>query len=108
MAQSSFQVQTYTYYNWSSRSTSKTNLILGGSSEQTCSVRFREDLNAVLPVATQSGSYYSFFCHYNQLQHLINMLRNENPIYIYFNNDHGFNNSRISTASEPVGEEELN
>ncbi|AXT49762.1 hypothetical protein D1818_02610 [Aquimarina sp. BL5] len=108
MAQSSFQVQTYSYYNWSSRNTGKTNLILRGSGGQTCSVRFIEDPNAVLPDATQSGSYYSFYYHHNQLQHLIDMLRNESPIYVYFNNDNGFNNSRISTASEPVGEGELN
>ncbi|WP_298540185.1 hypothetical protein [uncultured Aquimarina sp.] len=108
MAQSSFQVQTYSYYNWSSRNTGKTNLILRGSGGQTCSVRFIEDSNAVLPDATQFGSYYSFYYHHNQLQHLIDMLRNENPIYVYFNNDNGFNNSRISTANEPVGEGELN
>ncbi len=108
MAQSSFQVQTYSYYNWSSRSNGKTNLILRGAEGQTCSVWFREDPEAVLPAATQSGSYYSFYYHHHQLQHLIDMLRNESPIYVYFNNDNGFNNSRISTASEPVGEGELN
>ncbi|PKV51262.1 hypothetical protein ATE84_3336 [Aquimarina sp. MAR_2010_214] len=107
MAQSSFQVKTYSYYNWSSRSLGKTNLILNGVGGETCSVWFREDPNAVLPAATVSGSYYSFYYHHDQLQHLIDMLRNESPIYVYFNNDNGFNNSRISTANEPVGEGEM-
>jgi hypothetical protein len=34
------------------------------------------------------------------------MLRNEKPIFVFFNNDSGFNNSRISTTDEPVGEGE--
>ncbi|MBQ0734536.1 hypothetical protein [Aquimarina celericrescens] len=107
MAQSSFQVATYTYYNWSSRGNGKTNLILRGTAGETCSVWFREDPNEVLPEATQSGSYYAFYYHHYQLQHLIDMLRNESPIFVYFNNDNGFNNSRISTADEPIGEGEL-
>jgi len=34
------------------------------------------------------------------------MLRNEKPIFVFFNNDSGFNNSRIATTNEPVGEGE--
>ncbi len=107
MATASFQVQTYRYYNWSSRKTGKTNLILNGAGGETCSVWFREDPDADLPPATKSGSYYAFYYHHHQLQHLIDMLRNESPIYVYFNDNNGFNNSRISTASEPIGEGEL-
>ncbi|ELR71606.1 hypothetical protein C900_02521 [Fulvivirga imtechensis AK7] len=106
MAQASFQVQTYQYYNWSSRSIGKTNLILKGASGERCSVWFYEDPDEELPHATKSGNNYSFYYHHYQLEHLIDMLRNEKPIYVYFNDDNGWNNSRISTTDEPVGEGE--
>jgi hypothetical protein len=43
----------------------------------------------------------------NQLPHLIDMLRNEKPIFVFFNNDGGLGNSRISTTDEPAGEGEM-
>lgn len=106
MATSSFEVKTYSYYNWSSRNTGKTNLILKGAAGEICSVWFYEDPDQELPEARKDGNYHAFYYHHHQLQHLIDMLRNEKPIYVYFNNDNGFNNSRISTADEPVGEGE--
>lgn len=107
MAKASFQVSTYQYYNWSSRKTGKTNLILKGAAGETCSVWFVEDLTASLPAAKQvAQNYYAFYYHHNQLEHLIDMLRNEKPIFVFFDTDSGFNNSRISTMDEPVGEGE--
>jgi hypothetical protein len=106
MATASFQVSTYQYYNWSSRKTGKTNLILKGAG-QTCSVWFVEDPAANLqPAALVAPNYYAFYYHHSQLPHLIDMLRNEKPITVFFNDDNGFNNSRISTSDEPVGEGE--
>lgn len=106
MATSSFEVETYSYYNWSSRKTGKTNLILKGAAGEVCSVWFNEDPDSDLPAARKEGNYYAFYYHHHQLQHLIDMLRNEKPVFVYFNNNSGFNNSRISTADEPVGEGE--
>lgn len=107
MATATFEVVTYQYYDWSSRQTGKTNLILRGAGGQTCSVWFVEDGSAaLLPAQEVAANYYSFYYHHSQLQHLIDMLRYEKPIYVYFNNDSGFNNSRISTTNEPVGEGE--
>jgi len=107
MAQASFQVDTYQYYDWSSRSSGKTNLNLKGSGGETCSVWFVEDVTADLPVAHEvAPDYYAFYYHHYQLDHLIDMLRNEGPIFVFFNNDSGFNNSRISTTDEPIGEGE--
>jgi hypothetical protein len=107
MASASFQVVTYQYYSWSSRRTGKTNLILKGAGGETCSVWFVEDDSADLPEAHEvAPNYYAFHYHHRQLQHLIDMLRNEKPIFVFFNNDDGFNNSRISTTHEPVGEGE--
>jgi len=107
MSHTFFEVTTYQYYNWSSRSTGKTNLILKGAGGETCSVWFEEDDTASLPEANEAApNYYAFYYHHRQLPHLIDMLRNEKPIYVFFNNDNGFNNSRISTTDEPVGEGE--
>lgn len=107
MATATFQVATYQYYDWSSRSTGKTNLVLKGVGGETCSVWFVEDDGAALPAAHEVvPNYYAFYYHHRQLDHLIDMLRNEKPIYVFFNNDMGFNNSRIATTHEPIGEGE--
>ncbi len=107
MATASFAVNTYQYYNWSSRSTGKTNLILKGTSGETCSVWFLEAESAALPEAREvATNYYAFYYHHSQLEHLIDMLRYEKPVWVFFNNDNNFNNSRISTTDEPVGEGE--
>ena len=106
MATAMFQVATYQYYDWSSRRTGKTNLILKGAG-QTCSVWFVEDATADLPLARVAApNYYLFYYHHHQLGHLIDMLRNESPVTVFFNDDSGFSNSRISTTDEPVGEGE--
>lgn len=103
MGREQFKVVSYKYYNWSSRQTGKTNLILTGEGGETCSVWFREDEDEALPEAEEISSCdYAFYYHHSQLDHPIDMLRNEKPIYVFFN----FNNSRISTADEPVGEGE--
>ena len=108
MASATFQVATYEYYDWSSRKTGKSNLILRGAAGQTCSVWFVEDPAADLKAAYQvAPNYYAFYYHHSQLQHLIDMLRNEKPIYVFFNDDGGLPNSRISTTDEPVGEGEI-
>ena len=107
MADVSFQVDTYQYYNWSSRNSGKTNLILKSAGGETCSVWFVEDDAASLPEAHEvTPNYYAYYYHHRQLPHLIDMLRNEKPIFVYFNNQNGFNNSRISTTDEPIGEGE--
>jgi hypothetical protein len=106
MAQETFEVTSYTYYNWSSRNSGKTNLMLYGATK-TCAVWFVEDPDANLPEAKQNGAnFYSLYYHHWQLPHLLDMVRNEKPVFVYYNDNNGANNSRISTASEPVGEGE--
>jgi hypothetical protein len=62
------------------------------------------DLKAAYQVAPND---YAFYYHHSQLQHLIDMLRNEKPIFVFFNDEGGLPNSRISTTDEPVGEGEI-
>jgi hypothetical protein len=107
MAQATFQIATYNYYFWSSRERGKTNLNLLGTGGETCAVWFVEDPNEALPDAVeQAPNYYSFYYHLHQLPSLVDLLRNESPVYVFFNNDSGFPNSRISSTDEPVGEGE--
>lgn len=83
MASALFQGNTYEYYDWSSRRTGKTNLNLKGAGEETCAVWFVEADSADLPEAEEVGpNYYSFYYHHKQLQHFIDMLRNEKPIFV--------------------------
>ena len=105
MPKANVQVSTYEYYHWTSRSSGKTNLILRGGGGEFCVVWFVEDPNAALPPATQSGKNFSLYYHHSQLPHIIDMLRNEKPISVFFDNDAGAN-SRISTGPEPIGEGE--
>ena len=108
MATATFEVATFEYYDWSSRKTGKTNLILKGVGGEVCSVWFVEDPTADLPAASQvAPNYYAFYYHHSQVEHVIDMLRNEKPIFVFFNNDNDFPNSRISTTDEPVGEGQL-
>ena len=101
MASTSFQVLTYHYYDWSSRGTDKTNLILKGAGGETCSVWFEANGSAELPAAREvSPNKYNFYYHQNQLQHFLEMLRIEKPIFVFFDDDGG-HNSRISTVHAP-------
>ena len=107
MAQAQFDVVSYNYYAWSSRARGKVNLNLQGAGGETCAVWFVENPDDALPAATMvAPNYYSFYYHLHQLPQLIDMLRNESPVTVMFNDDNGWPNSRISTANEPVGEGE--
>ncbi len=101
MPSTSFQVSTYHYYDWSSRRTGKTNLILKGAGGETCSLWFVEDDSTELPIASEvSPNKYNFYYHQHQLQHFLEMLRIEKPIFVFFDDDGG-RNSRISTVLAP-------
>ena len=106
MSSMPFQVSTYHYYDWSSRRAGKTNLILKGAGGKTCSVWFVEDDSAELPEAREvSPNKYNFYYHRSQLQHFLEMLRIEKPVFVFFD-DNGGNNSRISTVLAPENDGE--
>ena len=55
-----------------------------------------------LPNDTPYG-YFIFSHHIDEYPNYIDLLRNEKPVYIFFNGtDHGY----LSTSREPIGEEE--
>ncbi|KJR99206.1 MAG: hypothetical protein VR65_17535 [Desulfobulbaceae bacterium BRH_c16a] len=58
-----------------------------------------------LLAASKSGNKYYVYYRYSDLTNIIDMLRNEKPIFLHYVPE-GANNTRISTTSEPVGEGE--
>lgn len=60
---------------------------------------------AALPKAEKKFNLYNLYYHQKDLPAVVDMLRNEKPVYIIFIED-DFKNCRISTMQEPVGEGE--
>ena len=53
-----------------------------------------------------SGSpYYILYYRYSQMSDLVDLLRNEKPIYLFFRDEDKL--GYLTTSAEPVGEEEL-
>jgi hypothetical protein len=101
----SFQVVNYEYYDWSSRENGRSNMILFGAAGELCGVFFEVDEMATLPQPVNNGpNIYQFFYYQSQLDHLIDMVRNETPVFVIFDDEGGLQNSRISTSENPAGE----
>jgi hypothetical protein len=64
-------------------------------------IRFRE-AGADLPNDSQSGSRIVMYLPVAQFNAVVDVLRNEKPIYLVFTDNHAF----LSTSTEPVGEGE--
>ena len=58
---------------------------------------------AVLPKSKKQSGLFYFYYFENQLGSIIDMLRNEKPVYLIFVDDEG-NNCRLSTSIESVCE----
>jgi len=56
-----------------------------------------------LPAPTESGGFITLRYNLCQLESVIDLLRNEKPIYLYF---YSAGNAGLKTGREPVGEEE--
>ena len=105
MALHTFKIESYEYYHWSSRSQYKSNIVLFGEGEETVAIWFESDPEAELaPARILTPNNYAFYYYQEQMSDIIDMLRNEKPIWVHFNDNGGLNNSRIATSKEPVGE----
>jgi hypothetical protein len=104
------QIQSYEYYVFSSRdsSNSPSTVILLYDQNNTLvgSLWFVKE-PGTLPTAQQSGSLYLLAYSYADLPVIIDMLRNETPVYLIVDPTGDVVNWRISTLEEPVGEGEL-
>lgn len=69
-------------------------------------LRFREDdLPANKVTDHGEEKIYDVYYHSKRYMHVIDLLRNEGPLYFYYNLETG--HSYITTEDEPVGEGEL-
>jgi hypothetical protein len=104
------QIQNYEYYVFSSRDSSNSPstviLLFDQSNTLVGSLWFVKE-PGTLPTAQQSGNLYLLAYSYADLPVIVDMLRNETPVYLIVDPTGDVVNWRISTLEEPVGEGEL-
>ncbi len=100
-----FEITNYQYYQFSTReSSTKAVATCSAADGKRVYLYFNDGPNA-LSEASKSGNNYFLYYRYADMANIIDMLRNEKPIYLIFVPE-GTNNTRISTMNEPVGEGE--
>jgi hypothetical protein len=105
MPTETIELTSYQYYQFSSRDDLyKAIAICAGADGKTVNLYFHGGTQA-LSAASKSGNSYSLYYRYSDMSHIVDMLRNEKPIYLIYLPE-GTNNTRISTSSEPIGEGE--
>jgi len=110
MATTVIQIQNYQYYVFSSRDSSSSPstvvLLYDPSNTLVGSLWFVKEPGA-LPTASQAGNVYLLAYSYADLPVIVDMLRNETPVYLIVDPAGSVINWRLSTFEEPVGEGEL-
>jgi hypothetical protein len=99
------ELSSYLYHHFSSRDSGKAAVIASGAGK-TVYIQFLGETETLTPAQKVNDNTYILRYRYTDLPVIIDMLRNEKPIYVIYEPT-GTNNSRISTTTEPVGEGEL-
>ena len=110
MAITSIRIENYQYYAFSSRDSSSppsTVILLYDPSNTWVGALWFVKESGALPTASESGGRYLLSYSYADLPVIIDMLRNETPVYLIVDPAGSALNWRISTFEEPVGEGEL-
>jgi hypothetical protein len=99
------EIKRYQYYTFSSRDSSIANtvILLFGSGGYVGGAYFSTSDEPLKPAEQFPSGIYGLYYHYRDLPVIVDMLRNEKPVYLIYN---GPDNTRISTTAEPVGEGE--
>ncbi len=101
------EIKSYSYLNYASRNginDTKATIMVNAEAEFLGYLNFVTDGGQLPKSVKQNGLYYLYF-HFKDIPVILDMLRNEKPIYLIFADDNK-NNCRISTSVEPVGEGE--
>ena len=77
-------------------------LRLNGDAGALAYVYFMAEGNTIPNDTQTSSGFIKMYMHESALPAVIDMLRNESPVYIY----HVGGNTRLYTGNEPIGEEE--
>lgn len=106
-----FNIDKYSVRIWSSRKTNNLNpgtalagiYLYEGNKYRGYAYFFADDTQLAAPVYHSNTG--QIFVHFNlsQFDGILDMIRNEDPIYLYYYNP---SNAGISTSAEPVGEAE--
>jgi len=102
------EIKSYSYLNYASRSgtnDTKAVVVINGETGFLGYVNFLTDGCALPKSVKQSGLYFLYY-HFSDMPVIVDMLRNEKPIYLIFQ-DGSNNTCRISTSVELVGEGEV-
>jgi hypothetical protein len=109
MAVTSIQIRNYEYYVFSSRGSSDPAraviLLYEANNTRIASLFFAEDDQVMIPAGYAQGRYLLAYT-YADLPVIIDMLRNETPVFLIVDPTGAVDNWRISTSEEPVGEGE--
>ena len=99
------EIKQYQYYTFSSRDSSIANtvILLYGDIGYLGGAFFGNSDEPLKPAEQFPSGVYGLYYHNRDLPVIIDMLRNEKPVYLIYN---GPDNTRISTTAEPVGEGE--
>lgn len=99
------EITHYKYYTFSSRDSSISNTVVlfYGAGGYLGGAFFSNSDEPLKPAEKFPSGVYGLYYRYSDLPGIIDMLRNEKPVYVVYN---GANNTRFSTTSEPVGEGE--
>lgn len=101
------EIRKYSYMVYSSRCGAedvKAVIMINGDTEFLGYLNFMTDGCQLPKTVKNSGLFFAYY-HYRDMPAIIDMLRNEKPIYFIFMDDN-FNNCRIGTMLEPAGEGE--
>jgi hypothetical protein len=102
-----FEIKRYTYYLFSSRNASSSTgvVLFYGATKYLGGAFFSDDPNRPLdPAVKYPSGVYGLYYRMSDMPVVIDMLRNEQPIYLIYD---GEQNTRLSTTEEPVGEGEV-
>jgi hypothetical protein len=100
------EIKNYQYHIFSSRATDLKGVIACKTVDgKSINVHFLDNQNPLPTVQKSDDNQFMLYYQYKDMTAIIDMLRNEGPIYFIHVPD-GKNNSRLSTGSEPIGEGE--
>jgi hypothetical protein len=99
------QIAKYDYYLFSSRDASANDSVikLYTANGYTGAIFFDDSGGPLKPATKSFSGTYSLYYRRSSLPDVIDMLRHEGPVYVYYD---GATNSMLTTAQEPVGEAE--
>ena len=100
-------IEKYTYMLFSSRNDdtdAKAIIMITSGTEFLGYLYFMPD-GSVLPETEKKHNLFCFYYHYRDLPVVVDMMRNESPVYILYMESNK-RNCRISTTMEEVGEGE--